>query len=70
MDAKTYEAVTGYLQGGYGPSLARGLYEVVTRFLPLLIDSGEVPGDEALDDYWSVCDLLRALLKDEWGVEL
>lgn len=69
-DVKDYSSVMSLLSDGYGLMLCSTVMECVELFLPSLIKSGSLPGDELLESHVLLCDLLRALLKDECGVEL
>lgn len=65
-----YEAVMQLLNDGYGKNLTCALMECVERYLPSLAKEGMVPCEEMIAYHSSMCSLLKALLKDEWGVDL
>ena len=70
MEQKKYDAVLEFLQDGYGKELAGALMDCVERYLPSVIADGSVPCEAILNCHWSLCAMLKALLKDEWGVDL
>lgn len=67
---KKYDAVLEFLTDGFGADLCVALMDCVERYLPSLIEDGCVPGDVLLNSHWTLCALLKAVLKDEYGVDL
>lgn len=69
-EVKRYEKVLEFFTGGYGGLTAVALMDCVERYLPSYVKEGSVPCDETLDCHWALCALLKAVLKDEYGVDL
>lgn len=68
---KKYEAVMDYfLAGGYGPCVARALMTCIERYLYTTDALGLCPGKWDADNMWHLCQLLKCVLKDEYGVDL
>lgn len=65
-----YKAVVEFLNDGYAEHLVPALWEAVTRLLPSMLRDGEVPGEGVLNEYWALCELLRRVLIDEYGLDL
>lgn len=65
-----YESVMEFFTDGYGRMAAVALMNFVESCLPSLIKDGYVPGEEVLDCHWALCALLKAVVKDEYGVDL
>lgn len=68
MEQKDYKAVVELLHDGYGEMLSVALMDCVECYLPSFIKDGGLPTDSALEGHWVLCTLLKALLKDEYGV--
>ena len=65
-----YKAVVEFLNDGYAEHLVPALWEAVTRLLPSMLRDGEVPGEGVLNEYWALCELLRCVVRDEYGLDL
>lgn len=70
MEKKNYAAVVAFLQDGFGPDVSIALMDCVERYLPSFIKEGSVPCDKILDCHWMLCALLKAVVKDEYGIDL
>ena len=69
-ERKKYETVVSFLQDGFGPGVSVALMDCVERYLPSFINEGSVPCGKILDYHWTLCALLKAVVKDEFGVDL
>lgn len=69
-ERKKYETVVAFLQDGYGPGVSIALMDCVERYLPSFVKDGCVPSDDILRYHWMLCSLLKAVMKDEYGVDL
>lgn len=65
-----YKAVVEFLNDGYAEYLVPALWDCIVRYLPSMVREGIEPGEPAMDAHWALCELLRHVLIDEYGLDL
>ena len=70
MEKKDYGSVMEFMRDGFGPRLAVALMDCVENYLPSLARNGDVPCYVILENHWCLCQLLKCVLRDEYGIDL
>lgn len=70
MEQKNYDAVVEFLRDGYGERLLRVLMLCIERYMEALVSLDMCPGKWEAENMWYLCTMFKALLKDEYGIDL
>jgi len=70
MEQKNYEAVLDFFRDGYGERLLQVLMTCIERYMYATEALDMCPGKWDAENMWYLCTIFKALLKDEYGIDL